>query len=363
MKKRTRCLAAVMLAGIMALSLTACGGKESSTTGSAAKSSEKTEQKTEDSSGTKPSEGGVIAPKNGDTYSVGFASYSLVYDSWTQLEATVAQNCKDLGWNYYSTDANGDVTQMVADIEDMAAQNLDFIFVNCADPEAICSTVDSVVAQGIPVIAFDNKINTQSLLTTIIPDNRENGRLCGEWAASKIQGTEINAIIISGVKGEQICQDRRQGVIEGITEAKLISDGACDFNIVYQMYTDWFEDETVSQLEDFLARGIDFNLIITEADVMGLPAYQLLVDNGLQDKVIVCSTADAEVRAVELIQDCDTYCTGLNSFVRQGNLAIETAQAYFNGETKFMSETFVEGGCITKENAAEYINSGVLLES
>ena len=46
-------------------------------------------------------------------------------------------------------------------------------------------TVDSVVAQGIPVIALDNKINTQSLLTTIIPDNRENGRLCGEWAASK----------------------------------------------------------------------------------------------------------------------------------------------------------------------------------
>lgn len=152
-------------------------------------------------------------------------------------------------------------------------------------------------------------------------------------------------------------------MIEGITEAKLISDGACDFNIVYQMYTDWFEDQTVSQLEDFLARNIDFNLIITEADVMGLPAYQLLVDNGLEDKVVVCSTADAEVRAVELIQDCDTYCTGLNSFVRQGNLATETAEAYFNGETKFLSETFVEGGCITKDNAAEYISSGVLLES
>ena len=86
MKKRTRCLAAVMLAGIMALSLTACGGKESSTTGSAAKSSEKTEQKTEDSSGTKPSEGGVIAPKNGDTYSVGFVIlwYMIPGHNWKQ---------------------------------------------------------------------------------------------------------------------------------------------------------------------------------------------------------------------------------------------------------------------------------------
>lgn len=356
MKKRTRCIAAVMMAGILALSLTACSSKKASTA-----EPESGEEKQTEAAET-PS-GGAVAPKNGDTYSVGFASYSLVYDSWTQLEATVAQNCKELGWDYYSTDANGDVTQMVADIEDMAAQDLDLMFVNCADPEAISDTVDHVVEQGIPVIALDNKINTQSLLTTILVDNRKNGELCGQWAASKIKGKEINAVIISGVKGERICQDRRQGVIEGITESKLISDGACDFNIVYQMYTDWFEDQTVSQLEDFLARNIDFNLIITEADVMGLPAYQLLVDNGLQDKVIVCSTADAEVRAVELIQDCDTYCTGLNSFVRQGNLATETAEAYFNGETKFLSETFVEGGCITKDNAAEYISSGVLLES
>ena len=43
MKKRTRCLAAGVLAGMMALSLTACGEKESSTTESAAKSTEKTE--------------------------------------------------------------------------------------------------------------------------------------------------------------------------------------------------------------------------------------------------------------------------------------------------------------------------------
>ena len=41
-----------------------------------------------------------------------------------------------------------------------------------------------------------------------------------------------------------------------MTEAKLISDGACDLNIIYQMYTDWFEDETVTQLEDFLSRGM-----------------------------------------------------------------------------------------------------------
>ena len=358
MRKRTRQVLAGMLSGIMAMGLAACSNAADST------STSKTQNGTTEGSGTSVSaSGGTIAPKNGETYSIGFASYSLVYDSWTQLEATVAQNCEELGWDYYSTDANGDVTQMIADIEDMAAQNVDFIFVNCADPEAINSTVEDVVAQGIPVVALDNHLNTDALLTTIATDNRENGRLCGEWAASKIEGTEINAIIISGVKGETVCQERRQGVIEGLTEAKLISDGACDLNIIYQMYTDWFEDETVTQLEDFLSRGIDFNLIIAEADVMALPAYQLLVDNGLEDDVIICSTADAELRAVELIQDCDTYCTGLNSFVRQGNLAVEVAQQYFNGETNFEPETFIEGACITKENAAEYIDSGVLLTS
>lgn len=308
-------------------------------------------------------EEGAVPPKNGDMYSIGFCNYSLVYDSWTQLEKTVADDCKANGWNYFSTDANGDITKMISDLEDMAAQNLDLIFVNCADPDSLSATIDDVVASGTPVIALDNSLNCDSLLTTIATNNRENGRLCGEWAASKIKGTEINAIIISGTKGEQTCLDRRQGAIEGLTEAKLISDGACDLNIVYQMYTDWFEDETVTQLEDFLSRGIDFNLIISEADVMALPAYQLLVDNGLEKDIVICSTADAEVRAVELIQNCPTYCTGLNSFVRQGHLASETAQAYFDGETSFPERSYVEGGCVTQENAQSFLDSGVLLES
>ena len=361
MRKRTRRIVAGALAAVLAVGLTACSNAAEQEKESAASGS--TDAVSGSGTAAGDSSGGTIAPKNGENYSIGFASYSLVYDSWTQLEATVAKNCEELGWDYYSTDANGDVTQMIADIEDMVAQDVDFLFVNCADPEAINGTVEDAAAKGIPVVALDNHLNTDALLTTIATNNRENGRQCGEWAASKIEGTEINAIIISGVKGETVCQERRQGVIEGLTEAKLISDGACDLNIIYQMYTDWFEDETVTQLEDFLSRGIDFNLIISEADVMALPAYQLLVDNGLEDDVIICSTADAELRAVELIQDCDTYCTGLNSFVRQGNLAVEVAQQYFNGETHFEQETFIEGGCVTRENAADYIDSGVLLTS
>ena len=84
------------------------------------------------------SSGGTIAPKNGENYSIGFASYSLVYDSWTQLEATVAKNCEGTGMGLlFNTDANGDVTQMIADIEDMVAQDVDFLFVNCADPRRL----------------------------------------------------------------------------------------------------------------------------------------------------------------------------------------------------------------------------------
>ena len=68
---------------------------------------------------------------------------------------------------------------------------------------------------------------------------------------------------------------------------------------------------------------------------MALPAYQLLVDNGLEDDVIICSTADAELRAVELIQDCDTYLYGSEQFCSTGKSGCGSSSALFQWRNAF----------------------------
>ncbi len=299
-------------------------------------------------------EGGAMTPKNGETFKVGYTNYILVYNSWITLEAKMKEFCEDRGWEYVVTDANGDISKQISDMEDLAAQNCDLIFVNTTDPEMLTPTINAVVEDGTPVVALDNILSSDAkLVTTITADNRKNGYLVGEWAADKVQG-DINAVIVSGIKGEQTGQYRRDGCIDGLIEARLQKDGEVNFNVVAQLYTDWHADTSITMMEDVLARNVDFNLIISEADVMALPIYSLLEENGMADKVIFAATADAQKEALELIQTTDNYATGLNSFVQQAELGVAVAENYFNGERDFPDVTYTESACITKDNVDQY---------
>ncbi|MDR1795889.1 MAG: substrate-binding domain-containing protein [Clostridiales Family XIII bacterium] len=300
------------------------------------------------------SAGGPVAPKNGDTFKIGYSNEVLVYNSWITLEATLSQLCADEGWEYIKTDANGDPNKQIADLEDLNAQSCDLIFINTTDPEMMTPTINKIVDSGTPVVSLDNVLSDEAkLLTTITANNRQNGILVGNWAADKVKG-DIKAVIVSGEKASNICVLRREGCLEGITERRLQTDGNVNIEIVAQMYTDWFADQSISQMEDILARNVEFNLVISEADVMALPIYDLLKQRGMENDVIIASTADAQKEALELIQTCETYATGLNSFIQQAELARDTAKAYFAGETEFPDITYTESACITTDNVANY---------
>ena len=341
----------VLCAGVWGCSTPATSAQED---GTAAADSATVEADT-DTSGAVVDQGGAVAPKNGETYKVGFSSYILVYNSWITLEAKVKEFCEANGWEYFGTNAEGDINKQIADMEDLAAQNCDLIFINTTDPEIMVPTVNQIVEAGTPVIALDNYLSSDAeVLTTVCTNNYQNGYLVGEWAASKVDGP-AKVVILSGVKGEKLCEDRREGCLAGFTESRLQTDGESNVEIVAQIYTDWFADTSIAGMEDVLARNVDFNLIISEADVMALPVYDLLQNKGLADQVIFASTADAQKEALELlVTGVDNYATGLNSFVQQAQMGVDAAKAYFEGEKIFPERTYTETVCITKDNAADY---------
>lgn len=353
MKKRVRSIFVGILAVTVVFSMIACaqpaGGDKTTETDSGGEVQDEGTE-TDNAVASK----GKAQPKNGSSYKIGYSNNILVYNSWITLEATLSKLCGDKGWEYVATDANGDINKQISDMEDLAAQNCDLIFVNTTDPQMLTPTINGVVEGGTPVIALDNVLSDEAkLLTTITADNRQNGFLVGQWVAEKVDGP-IKAVIISGVKGEHICQLRREGVLEGITESRLQADGESSIEVVAQVYTDWYADTSISGMEDVLARNVDFNVIISEADVMALPVYSLLEERGMADKIVFASTADAQKEALELIQSTDNYATGLNSFVQQAKIAVECAQQYFNGNSDFPDVTYTESACITKDNVMDY---------
>lgn len=300
---------------------------------------------------------GAKEPKNGTAYKIGMSSSVLVYNSYITISNSVEEYAKAEGWECVVTNADGDLAKQISDMEDLAAQGCDIIFINCTDPEMLTPTINTIVEGGTPVVALDGMLsNETNLLTTITANNAQNGYQCGQWAAQKLGSSTMNAIVISGAMGSTVGQERRAGVIEGFTEYAYQNYGDAHVNVVAQYYTDWYADESIKAIEDALARGVDFNVIISEADVMLLPIYEELVGKGIADKYLFVSTADAQKEAIELCLTADNYCTGLNSFTQQASIGIEVAKEYFEGRTKFPELTYTESACIEKSNAEKYFD-------
>ena len=71
--------------------------------------------------------------------------------------------------------AENNLERQIDQLQDLANQNCDIIIVNSVDPDGIAPVVDSIMAQGIPVIAVDRRINTD-IYYTLETDNVSCGR-------------------------------------------------------------------------------------------------------------------------------------------------------------------------------------------
>lgn len=289
-------------------------------------------------------------------FKVGLSMNVLVHPSYITMEAEIRKGCEELGYEYVCTDAQESLDKQIADIEDLAAQGCNVIFVNTYDPDVLTPVINNVAAQGIRVIAVDNALSDEAQLTTTIQaDNHQNGVLVGNYVADALEGKDIKIVCISGAKGADVSRVRRSSFIEGIVEEQLRQGSDAKVEIVAQAYTEWFADATVTAMEDIMALNEGFNVVFAEADVMAIECYKILQDAGMLDKVMIVADADGQKEAFELIKEGGAYkATGLNSMTLLGQNAVEVAQKIQQGETIFPYRTYTPSACVTIKNVDEY---------
>ena len=334
-----RRMLAILLAAVLAMAgLSGCGDKKETGTAETSGGSESGEK------------------KDASDFKVGLSMNVLVHPSYITMAAEIRKGCEYLGYEYVCTDPQESLDKQISDIEDLAAQGCDVIFVNTYDPDVLTPVINNVAAQGIRVIAVDNALSDEAqLATTIQADNHQNGVLVGNYVADTLKGQDIKIVCISGAKGAEVSRVRRSSFIEGIVEEQLRQGSDAKVEIVAQAYTEWFADATVTAMEDIMALNEEFNVVFAEADVMAIECYKILQDAGLLDKVMIVADADGQKEAFELIKEGGAYkATGLNSMTLLGQTAVETAQKIQQGETSFPYRTYTPSACVTIDNVDEY---------
>jgi len=347
MKKFAKRLLALGVAGVMALSLAACGG------------------------------GGSSAPAGSDSGSTGGGAaaggekITLIMSQrdefLSSLEAGALAKAKELGVNLITQDANSDQNKVVQYVQTAAADGQKAVIVNVVDPTACGSVIE---AAGDMKVVFVNRVpDDTSILNEnavyVGSDEHTSGKFQGDFLAKyfKEQGkTDIKYILLNGIIGQTSTTLRTESVLKaladgGINATETTAPLACMYDRAKAI------DMITPVLSD---KSKEFDCIISNNDAMALGAIEAAKNAGLDPSSFPIVGIDATADGRQAIKDGTMAMSVFQDPNGQGGGAVQAAVNLINGAalnegTSFdVDETgfilWVPFEEVTPDNVAEYDN-------
>ncbi len=219
MKKR---IMAVALAGVMALSLAACGGSAAKTEGTTAAgttAAAQEEQKTE------------AAEKmvDGEAMKINVIAKGFQHQFWKAVEKGAMQAGKELNADvsFQGPDNESAIAQQVEYLDAAIAQKPTAICLAALDTKACIGSIQNAMDKNIPIIGFDSGVPDApegAIKANASTNNYEAGKLAAKETYAlikdKIEGaTDVVRIgVVAQESNSQSIVERTKGFVESMTE-------------------------------------------------------------------------------------------------------------------------------------------------
>lgn len=316
--------AAMLLAGLLAVSVSACGGGNS---GAA------------DNSGTSRADS-----SNGGTHKLSVVLKTTSSEYWSYVIAGIEQAEKDLG------NVEVDVRGANSDTDFDGQLNMVETIVNADMCEAIAiaplqadQIANALTGVKIPVLAIDTNFEqAETFIGTAHEDAAYQG---GKYVAEQI-GKGGKVVVLANIQGESTSEARVAGY------RKALEEGGCE--IISTQYTDGVGDKAVTVTDGVLQSFPDIDAIVCCADDVALGASRAIRQTGRDgDGIIVCGF-DGISSGVQAVVDGEISCTVAQDPYNMGYQCVKSLLDVVEGEKL---DDFIDTGCnvITPDNAEEYL--------
>lgn len=246
-----------------------------------------------------------------------------------------------------TTNAGGQLSKQVADIQDMLAQGAQFLIVAPLNSAGLEPALAAAKAKKVPVLTIDRKITATACsdYVAFLGSNFvEQGKRAAD-AMIKATGGKGHIAILLGASGNNVTTDRTSGFVDEI-KAK-----APTMKIVAQQTGEFARDKGQQVMEQLLQSHPDINAVYAENDEMGLGALVAIKAAGKKPGTEVKIVSIDGIRdAVQAIVD-GQYTAVIESNPRFGPLAFKTAQEFLNG-TAIPENVIISDDEYSKANAA-----------
>lgn len=288
--------------------------------------------------------------KKSEEYVVGFSQ--MESDNPYRLAETksLKDEAAKQGISIVVTDAQGQTSKQVSDVEDLIARKVNVIVLAPRTFDGLTPALQAAKAAKIPVILVDRSaagVPGEDYVTELASNYAEQGRRAAEWLAKQTNGT-ANIVELSGTPGASVAADRAKGFREEIAKhpnMKIIASQTGNFSRA----TGQGVMQNIAQ-----SLGKKITAVYAHNDEMALGAIQALTASGLKpgtDVTIV--SVDGSRSALEAIDRGELGAT-VESNPRYGPLAFETIAKLRKGE-KLPTKILVNDRFFDKSNAKQFI--------
>lgn len=253
---------------------------------------------------------------------IAFAQDTLKNDfRQAQVAQARAAAAKLPGMRFVASDAQGQTSLLILQIDQFIEQKVDALIVGTNDEEAVVPVVRKAYKAGIPVIVLDRGIKGSAYTTFINSDNEHIGTLAGDFIGEKLAG-KGSVLLLEGIQTADVTQLRSRGFLQAMKGFPGIQ--------VIRRTGNYLRKDALLEMQKLLAQGVRVDAIFAESDSMLSGARMAMQAAKVDPKNLITVGCDYTSEAREAIRSGTQTASIL--FPLGGDVSVDVARRIFARE-------------------------------
>ena len=261
-----------------------------------------------------------------DEKEVGFVFVSDKHEHANKLLDSFVHTANQKGFIPIPTTSEDSRVLEKEKLDSLIDRGVEAIFLTTLDDTFIQPSLERAKRENIPIIAIDRMIDHPSVLTSVVSDNVDIGRMAAEQIAAKYSDLDrpIRVVEVRGTPKVRSTMDRSLGIRE------YEKANADQFEIIASITGNYDTFQAEIEMSRWLEEEIPFDAVFSHNDDNTFGVVRALESHDLADKTIVSVDGISDI--YPLIQNGKVNATVVQSPNEMMEVGFKALEQHLNGK-------------------------------